>query len=119
MAKTQTLSNTFKAAVNMLIDLGNQHYSYIDEGIVGGGGIWFDALRDETPVSPALAARAITKLVKDGVFIKSEDEDNTYWISLTDAGAKKALAFKDDTKFEIVEEAAAPVERKAPTAQSA
>ncbi|QPO16988.1 hypothetical protein KDJ01_gp57 [Arthrobacter phage Kittykat] len=120
MAKTQTLSNTEKAAINALIDLGNQKFSYFDSGIEEDSGIWYSAMRDEMPNSTTLNARAITKLVKDGMFIKSDkDEDGEEWLSLTAKGAKAALAFKDDQKLEIVEEAAAPTTRKAPTAQEA
>ncbi|AZS07037.1 hypothetical protein SEA_CHEWCHEW_54 [Arthrobacter phage ChewChew] len=120
MAKTQTLSNTAKAAINLLIDLGNSKFSYFDEGIVEDSGIWYSALRDEMPNSSTLNARAITKLVKDGMFIKNDrDEDGEEWLSLTAKGAASALAFKDDTKLEITEEAQAPKERKAPTAQAA
>ncbi|AZF98455.1 hypothetical protein SEA_BIGMACK_54 [Arthrobacter phage BigMack] len=118
MAKTQTLSNTAKAAINTLIDLGNQQFSYFDEGITEGSGIWYSALRDEMNYSTTLNARAITKLVKDGMFIKSDrDEDGEEWLELTAKGAKAALSFKDDKKFKIVEEAAAPTTRKAPTAK--
>ncbi|AYD81749.1 hypothetical protein Moki_53 [Arthrobacter phage Moki] len=113
MAKTQTLSNTEKAAINTLIDLGNNSFSYFDEGIVEDSGIWYSAMRDEMNYSTSLNARAISKLVKDGMFIKSDkDEDGEEWLSLTAKGAKAALAFKDDKKFHIVEEAQAPTTRK-------
>lgn len=120
MAKNQ-LSNTEKAAINTLIDLGNSKFSYFDSGIVEGSGIWYDAMRDEMPYSSTLSARAITRMVKDGYLVKTEDAtgDDGPWIELTSKGAAAALAVKDDQKLEIVEEAAAPTTRKAPTAQVA
>ncbi|ALY09460.1 hypothetical protein FDH59_gp57 [Arthrobacter phage Joann] len=118
MAKTQTLSNTAKAANNILVGIGAGSYSFFDEGIVEGAGIWYDALRDETPVSANLAARAITKLVQTGHFTKTRDDED-YWVALTAKGATAALALQFADKMEIVEEAKPATERKAPTAQVA
>ncbi|AZS08036.1 hypothetical protein SEA_GREENHEARTS_57 [Arthrobacter phage GreenHearts] len=111
MAKTQTLSNTAKAANNILAGIGAGSYSFFDEGIVEGAGIWYDALRDETPVSANLAARAITKLVQTGHLTKTRDDED-YWVALTAKGATAALALQFADKMEIVEEAAAPTTRK-------
>lgn len=113
------LSNTKKAEINILVGIGNNKYSFFDEGIVEGSGIWYEALRDETPgMSANLAARGITQLVKDGFAIKSRDDED-YWVELTELGAKAALAMKGDDRLSITEEEAAPATRKAPTAQVA
>lgn len=120
MAKNQPLSNTAKAALNMIIAIGQQKYSYFDEGVANGSGIWYSALVDETPVSPALAARAVNALVKAGRLIKGDkDEDGEQWVELTELGAKIAQGLANEEPLVIVEEAAAPKERKAPTAQVA
>ncbi|AZS07099.1 hypothetical protein SEA_CHOLULA_55 [Arthrobacter phage Cholula] len=113
MAKTQTLSNTEKAVINTLIDLGNEKFSFFDDGITEGSGIWYSAMRDEMSYSKTLSARAITKLVKDGRFIKHErDEDGEEWLSLTAKGVEAVLALKGEKKLEIVEEAEVPTTRK-------
>ncbi|AXH43980.1 hypothetical protein SEA_KINGBOB_53 [Arthrobacter phage KingBob] len=113
------LSNTKKAEINILVGIGNGHYSFFDEGIVEGSGIWYDALRDETTgISSNLAARAITLMVKDG-YVTKERDDEEYWVALTELGAKAALAMKDEGVLAITEEAVEPKERKAPTAQVA
>ncbi|ALY10781.1 hypothetical protein FDH63_gp56 [Arthrobacter phage Wayne] len=119
MVKGQ-LSNTEKAALNMIIAIGAQKYSFFDEGITEGSGIWYSALVEETPLSPRLAARAVTKLVKEGRLIKSDkDEDGEQWVELTAHGAKIAQGLATETPLVIVEDEAAPTTRKAPTAQVA
>ncbi|WAB09103.1 hypothetical protein SEA_CHRIDISON_50 [Arthrobacter phage Chridison] len=114
------LSNTEKAALNMIIAIGAQKYSFFDEGIVEGGGIWYSALVEETPLSPRLAARAVSKLVKDGRLIKSEkDEDGEQWVELTKLGAEVAKGLATEEPLPIVEDEPTKTTRKAPTAQVA
>lgn len=122
MAKTQTLSNTEMAVMNLEVDIAQRKFSFFDQGFEEGEGIWYSCLRDEQNVSPKLAARAISALLKLGYFVKElKDEDGEQWLGLTEEGVahytKLAEVFKGEShRFDIVEEEAAP---KAPKARKA
>lgn len=110
----QVLSNTKRAAINLMIQVGNREFSFFDQGLVEGEGMWYSDMKAEMPVSEALAARAIASVIKDGFFVKSQpDEDGERWMGLTETGIKAALALKGETPLAIVEEEAAAKPRKA------
>lgn len=120
MAKKTTLSNTEMAVMNLEVDIAQRKFSFFDQGFVEGEGIWYSCLRDEQKVSPKLAARAITALLKLGYFVRElKDEDGEQWMGLTEEGVahytKLAEVFAGEThRFEIVEEEADTKAPKAP-----
>lgn len=78
----------------ILTGIRDSSFSYFDEGITEGSGIWYDCLRDEANVH----GRVIASLVKKGIFDRApgDDSDDGDWISLTAEGVAIITALTVD-----------------------
>lgn len=113
------LSNTKKAELNIYVQIAREEFSFFDQGIVEGEGMWYSDMKAElTNASEALAARAVTAAERSGNITKSLDEDDT-WIGLTEQGVRliKSMQTKPELLeyIEITEEVAETKERAAAT----
>src|ERR1043166_7727360 len=88
----------------LLTAIGAKYFSFFDDGIVAGGGIWVNALTEEIagnstyPVSDTVrgAATVATSLARKGYAVISGDvrvgDDDGRWFELTELGAETANA---------------------------
>jgi len=108
MATTRKLTAKQTA---LMTAIGEKYFSFFDDGIVEGGGIWSDALTGEIAGStkydvsdtPKGAARVMVSLEKRGLLAISGDEsegDDGVWVELTAEGAKVANELAETAKFE-------------------
>lgn len=84
----------------LMAAIGRRHFSFFDEGIVEGGGIWHENLTAEyagtagAPATTRGVADVIRGLVKAGM-LRVEDAEEP-WVVLTAAGAEAANALADE-----------------------
>lgn len=100
----------------LLTAIGRSEFSFFDDGVAAGSGIWSEVLTGECgpeiAANPKGAARVAGSLVKKGLLDSFVDaEENDTWFSLTAEGAELALELAgrtvdaEGTHSPVVEEA--------------
>lgn len=79
----------------LLTAIGRSEFSFFDDGVAAGSGIWSEVLTGECgpeiAANPKGAARVAGSLVKKGLLASFVDaEENDTWFELTEAGAELA-----------------------------
>jgi predicted SprT family Zn-dependent metalloprotease len=81
----------------LLTQIGNGQFSFFDNGITAGSGIWHENLTDEAHAAVAKTPKGVAnvarKLADDGYLTISDVDEDNPWVELTELGASTALAF--------------------------
>lgn len=101
----------------LLTAIGRNEFTFFDDGIAAGSGIWSDVLTGEAGPEVAANSKGVARvagsLVKKGLLASSEQEEGT-WFELTEAGAELAneLAATQIDLTPVVEAEEAPVQEE-------
>lgn len=89
----------------LLTAIGDSYFSFFDDGIVAGSGIWHDCMSDEiagndhydVSASPKGVVTIAAALVRKG-YLRIENQEEGDWVALTELGAEKARELAGTTE---------------------
>jgi hypothetical protein len=113
------IADLTKLGRGLMLRIGQGRFSFFDDGVVEGSGIWGDNLGGEFGETKNVGG-VIGRLVKAGLLLSQPtDEPGGSWVTLTALGAAVATQLAGDEAPAEVKPAKAPAKAKAPKADKA
>jgi predicted SprT family Zn-dependent metalloprotease len=105
----------------LLTQIGNGQFSFFDNGITAGSGIWHENLTDEAHAAVAKTPKGVAnvarKLADDGYLTISDVDEDNPWVELTELGASTAAKEEAPAKKAVARPKKSVTGDKAPQAK--